>query len=66
MNYTKQDKQKLNAEGILANREAIIKLKTITNTVHCGFVICNTCPYHTGNTCAYVEISNILDNLVKE
>jgi protein-arginine kinase activator protein McsA len=68
MEYSKQDRQKLNGEGILANREAIIKLRQIINTVHCGFVVCNTCPYNTEeqeNSCGFVQINNILNKLVK-
>jgi hypothetical protein len=69
MEYSKQDRQKLNAEGILANRETIIKIKSLINGVHCGrFVVCDTCPYHNtidDGACGYIQINEIITKLVE-
>jgi len=65
--YTKQEQQKKNAEGILANQKIINQLRQINLGVHCGFVHCDTCPFHTSNLdipCGWVSITRILDGLV--
>jgi hypothetical protein len=67
MEYSKQEQQKMNAEGILANQKTINQLRQINMGVHCGFVHCGTCPFHRNNldtSCGFVAINRILDELV--